>query len=99
MRKWVINEDGDSVEVEEVEGEGDGGNADITGISSIDTTPHAFDLDIIVFYANADDAHLSTKEELDNDEDYDDLGDDVTRALETKSWRCFFTFSYLIVWL
>ena len=80
--EW-ITKDGDNVGIELVQGEGDEGNVDIVGPSSVDATLEAFDLDNIVFDANIDDAHLSSKEEPDgdgeDDEEDDDVGDDIIR--------------------
>jgi len=85
--EW-ITKDGDNVGFELVQGEGDEGNVDIIGSSSVDFTLRAFDLDNIVFYANVDDAHLSSEEELDgdgeDDEEEDDVRDDIFRGLEPE---------------
>jgi len=80
--EW-ITKDGDNVRFELVQGEGDEGNVDIVGPSSVDPTLEAFDLDNIVFDANVDDAHLSYDEELDGDGE-DDVGDDIIRGLEPE---------------
>lgn len=61
--------------IEPVQGESDERNVDIAGSISVDPIIEAFNLDNIVFDTSVDYAHLSSKEELDGDED-DDYDDD-----------------------
>jgi len=83
--KQATCEDGDHIEVEQVQIEGDGRNVEIIGPSSTD--PNIDNS----FYVNVDDAHLLSKEELDGDEKDEDIGNDIIKALKTETWRhlCF----------
>jgi len=82
--EW-ITEEGDNVDVEQTQVEGDGENDDLAGASLNDLTTldghaqdgHAPDLDNIVFDDNDNE---SSGEELDADEE--DGGDDFIRGLD-----------------
>jgi len=77
--KQATCEDGDHIEVEQVQIEGDGRNVEIIGPSSTD--PNIDNS----FYVNVDDAHLLSKEELDGDEKDEDIGNDIIKALKTET--------------
>lgn len=95
--EWII-EDEDNVGVEPVQGKGDEGNINIFGQGLLDATQEALDLDNIVFDGNVDDAHLSSQEELDGDED-DDVGDDIIRGLARKLKIFMFLWLYELMYL
>jgi len=56
--EWIIK-DGDNVDLEQAQNEGDGGNVDIVRPSLTDSILDAFDFDNINLYTNVDDAQLS----------------------------------------